>query len=104
MENTPGLTGIGLAFVVDAVSFVASILTLWMMKKGRAEWEQTERGESENLLVSIWEGLVTVWNDKALRTFFTLAAGLHLFATGPIFVGVPFLADTRYPEGQRRWA
>ncbi len=98
-ENTPGLTGIGLSFAIDALSFAASVLTLWMMKIRRAEGEQAERGESASLLASIWEGLINVWNDKALRALFTLAVGLHLFATGPIFVGVPFLADTRYPEG-----
>ncbi len=40
-----------------------------------------------------------MWNDAPLRVFFAIVAAVHLFATGPVIVGIPVLADTRFPEG-----
>ncbi len=40
-----------------------------------------------------------MWEDKALRYYFVLIAAVNLLMTGPISVGIPVLADTRFDGG-----
>jgi MFS family permease len=96
-ETVPDLQGIGLAFAFDALTFVVSILTLWLMrtKPHPAQAEATKA----NMLASIREGLVNVWQDRTLRALFIVASAINLLFIGPIEVGIPYLADTRLPEG-----
>jgi MFS family permease len=97
---SPDLTGIGLAFALDALTFLASAATLWLLTDGRKE---VEGGESpagdDSLLKSIGQGLRVVVQDPALRAFFLLIALSNLLVNGPFFVGVPVLAATRFTEG-----
>ncbi len=94
----PDTRGIGVAFMFDAVSFLASALTLAMIKLPAVAGE--DRGDAKSgLLSSIGEGLALVWQDKALRYYFGLIALVNLLMTGPISVGIPVLADARYTGG-----
>ncbi len=99
IADAPGMTGIGLSFGIDALTFIVSVTTLWMMNMKLAEGDQKQTGERVSVLASIWNGLTYVWKDKPMRNFFIMIAGMHLFATGPVFVGVPVLAATRYSGG-----
>ena len=56
-------------------------------------------GAKSGLFSSIGEGLALVWQDKALRYYFGLIALVNLLMTGPISVGIPVLADTRFTGG-----
>src|SRR6266511_4355825 len=89
------IQGIAAALGLDAISFLASLLTLALISQRRAE---SSRGK-ETILESIRSGLTFVWNDIPLRAFFSVVAAVTFFFDGPFIIGVPLLADTRYPEG-----
>jgi MFS family permease len=97
-ENAPDLQGIGLAFAFDALTFLASLATLALMRM-RTIAADTGTSEQQGVLSSIHEGLVNVWNDGVLRAVFVLIAAMNLFVMGPFSVGIPVLADTRWAEG-----
>jgi hypothetical protein len=93
------LSGIGLAFAIDALSFLASALTLWRIRM-EGDGEPGEAAEAaENLLASIRKGLEVAWDDAPLRSFFLLIAVANLLVNGPVIVGIPILADLRFAEG-----
>ena len=48
---------------------------------------------------AITTGLKYVWKDQVLRTFFFLISIANFLIIGPMIVGIPVLADTRYAEG-----
>jgi len=89
--------GIALAFALDSLSFLASVGMLSLMKVGAASMH-SEKAE-EGVLAAIREGLVFVWKDAKLKIIFGLVAGINLLIVGPVFVGVPVIANIRFPEG-----
>ncbi len=90
-------SGIALAFTLDALSFIVSVIMLSLMEieNLNAPTEKSEAG----VMDSIREGLVYVWNDTTLKVVFGLTMGLNVLITGPFSVGVPVIARTRFPEG-----
>ncbi|MGQ9501572.1 MAG: MFS transporter [Anaerolineae bacterium] len=93
------MEGIALAFAINALTFMVSILTLRAIRPRYAESYRTELQSIASVISSIKEGMLYVWKDRALRTIFAIAAALSLLGEGPVLVGVPVLADTRLPEG-----
>ncbi|MBZ0301492.1 MAG: MFS transporter [Anaerolineae bacterium] len=91
-----GLTGIGIAFGFDTLTFAFSVLTLWLMRTRSREAPTQPTG---NVLSSIREGLANAWQDATMRIFFILVAAINLLVVGPISVGIPVLADLRFAEG-----
>ncbi|HEX9092117.1 MAG TPA: MFS transporter [Anaerolineales bacterium] len=91
------MTGIALAFALDALSFLASITMLSMMKieTGLSAMEKA----AEGVLASIREGLLYVWRDATLKIVFGLVAGINILIVGPVFVGIPVIAKMRFVEG-----
>jgi MFS family permease len=96
VTGTPSLVGIGLAFVVDALTFVASVATLWLMVVPPIARGLSAAG---NVLASIGAGLRFVWNDRLLRLLFTGITAMNFFLGGPIAVGIPVMANARLAEG-----
>lgn len=94
----PDLRGIGISFAVDAVSFLASAITLWLLHLERRDAQPSAR-ERQNFWLDIREGLLFSWKDPALRITLLLVAVINLFANGLIVVGIPVLARERFPEG-----
>ena len=92
-------TGIGVAFAVNAVTFLASALTLWAMRVAPSQESADDDAEQQNVIQAIGEGLRTVWNEPVLRTIFILIAAANFLIIGPIDVGVPTLAQTQLAEG-----
>jgi MFS family permease len=92
---TAEMKGIATAFGLDALTFLASLITLVFIRTPQNESRET----SENILESIRSGLNFVWNDVALRAFFFVVAAVTFFFNGPFNIGVPILANTRFPEG-----
>jgi hypothetical protein len=90
------MSGIGLAFAIDALSFLISALTLWRI---RMQGVSELTAPTENLLTSIRKGMEVAWNDAPLRSFFLLIAVANLLVNGPVIVGIPVLADLRFAEG-----
>ena len=93
------MQGIGLVFAIDALTFLASAITLWLISPHAAVTQNQVDGESENLLSSIREVLLVVWNDARLRSFFILIAISNFLINGPLIIGIPVLANSRFPEG-----
>lgn len=92
---TADMKGIAAAFGLDALTFLASLVTLVFIRTPQNESRET----SENILESIRSGLNFVWNDVPLRAFFFVVAAVTFFFNGPFNIGVPILANTRFPEG-----
>ena len=93
-HSTPG---IALAFVLDSLSFIASITMLAMMRIENAN-TNVEKAES-GIFSSIREGLLYAWNDATLKVIFPIVMGLNILINGPFAVGIPVVARTRFPEG-----
>jgi MFS family permease len=89
--------GVGLAMAFDALTFIASIVTLWMMKTG-GEVIAHQRSEA-NVWQSILDGVRYMVKDQFLRTLFALLVVANFAFGGTVLVGVPYLADTRFPGG-----
>ena len=91
--------GVGLALSIDAVTFIASIVTLWMMKAGGEVALSENSTAKKDIWGSIVDGFRFVLSDPFLRTLFGLLAVANFAFGGALVVGVPYLADTRFPEG-----
>jgi len=91
------LRGIGLALVIDGLSFLISAVFLWFVDDGGTA--VSGGGEKERLFAAIREGLQMVWRDPALRAFFVLIAISNFLIIGPLSIGVPVLAANRFAGG-----
>jgi MFS family permease len=81
--------GVAAAFSIDAVSFLFIIAALLKLRDPpRIEAAAPHR----NIAHSILEGLRYVKNDVALRSLLLVASVLNFCITGPLSVGVAFLA------------
>lgn len=92
----PNLRGIGIAFALDALTFLVSALTLKLMHSPRP---QTMADKAQNMWHAIREGLAYVWHDDLLRTIFVTVAAISVLSIAPINLGVPVIADERMPNG-----
>ena len=89
------LFGIGAAFAVDAVSFLASALSLAIMRPlpallGRAKTHP---------LADVAEGLRYAWSSERIRWMVVLIGLANFLVAGPMFVGIPVLAQSRLAGG-----
>lgn len=84
------LEGIALAFSVDAVSFLASTITLFLMRETARAGRP---GQGETMLFAIREAMLFIWRDPFLRIACVLLAAVNLLCVGPLEVGIPVLAD-----------
>ena len=91
------MSGIGLAFSLDAFTFTLSAVTLWLMRGGKLP--STNAADQESIWADIAASLKHVWEDRALRLIFLVIAAVNFLFVGPILVGVPVLADQRLAEG-----
>ncbi len=94
-QDVPDLRGIGIAFALDAITFLLSALTLKLMRPTKI----TASDAAQTVLQSIKEGLAYVWQDATLRTVFIIVAALTVLSVAPLTIGIPVLADERMPDG-----
>ena len=94
--NIADATGLGLAFAVDALSFVCSLVSLVLI---RVQGDRHPRAPDGGVLANVGAGIRAVWADLPLRAFVLYAAVVSVFVGGPIQVGLPMLADTRLDLG-----
>ena len=88
--------GLGLAFGIDAASFLFSLASLALVRiHGDSHPPKTGTG----VFASIAAGLRYLWADVPLRAFVIYASFVSVFVGGPIQVGLPVLADTRMNLG-----
>ncbi len=96
---TPDLMGIGFALGFDALTFFVSVMTLWRMRIVKSSGDFRNTPQKESVWSAIRLGLSSVWTDVELRTFFLVTMAINVLVNGPILVGIPVLADNRFPEG-----
>ena len=89
-------TGLGLAFSIDAASFLFSLGSLLLI---RVHSDFQPHPSTGSVLANVASGIRTIWADLPLRAFILYAAVVSVFVGGPIQVGLPVLADTRLDLG-----
>ncbi len=94
-ESSVGLTGIALALALDALSFLASIGTLLKM----SPIAKPQAGAGESVLASIKSGIRYAMHDSALKVLLIVVAAANFCLMGPMFVGIPVLAQLRLEGG-----
>jgi MFS family permease len=98
----------GPAFALDAVSFAVATTALLLVRGGRRAASPDARddgtagaapGASEGLLANIGAGMAYVWRDPPVRSLLLLVAAFNFAFNGPLLVGLPYLADSRFESG-----
>ena len=93
--QTASLLGIGVAFAVDALSFLVSAATLLFMRRLPA----LNAHADTHPLSDVIEGLRYAWASERIRWMVLLLAAANFFVAGPMFVGMPVLAQSRLAGG-----
>ena len=93
------LTGIGVALVIDAFTFLVSVVTLWLMRGEAVTAAASEADTDGNILSAIKAGFLYLWRDPVFRTLFLLMAATNFLFVGTMSVGLPVLANIRLAEG-----
>jgi hypothetical protein len=89
-------SGLGLAFGIDAASFLFSLGSLLLI---RIRSDQHPTAAAGSVLGNVASGIRTIWADLPLRAFILYAAVVSVFVGGPLQVGLPVLANTRLDLG-----
>ena len=99
----PALAGVviaviqtGPAFVFDAVSFAVAAIALFFVVGGRRSVKPAGGATSEaapSVLATIRAGFAYAWGDPAVRSLVLLTAAFNFAFTGPLSVGLPYMAD-----------
>ena len=92
------LLGIALVFYLDVIGFVVSLVTLYLIRPPGVIRPETAFS-TRNVLQSMKEGIVAVWQDMPVRLMTIVLAIFTLFFRGPHLVGIPVLAEARFEEG-----
>ncbi len=89
----------GPAFAIDAASFGIAAVALFLIAGGRRHPEADTGGDRPSVLGTIAGGVRAAWADPAVRSIVLLTAAFNFAFTGPISVGLAFLADHRFAGG-----
>jgi MFS family permease len=93
------LVNTGPAFAIDAASFGVAAVALLLIAGGRRHTGSAAAGGRPSVLSSIGGGVRAAWADPAVRSIVLLTASFNFAFTGPISVGLAFLADNRFDGG-----
>lgn len=93
---TSHIRGIGLAFAIDAISFLFSVYFLFLIDPKKYEHSSTFVNKS---FVNPLGGIRTIWRDAQLRMLIGYMAVVSILMSGPLQVGLPILAKARFSEG-----
>ncbi len=87
----PPLRGLGLAFLVDAATFLVGISFFWAIRPSEALG--VDDGTDEPLIRAVGRVFEYIGTDAQLKYLFGLMSVLGLVLTGTIRVGFPLLAE-----------
>jgi hypothetical protein len=90
---------VGVALAVDAATFLVSAALLAAMRPPKRSAVHEDHPSRQSLWTCTIEGLRTVKKDRFLRSTFLLIGAGNFFITGPLYIGLPVLADTVYEGG-----
>lgn len=96
--GVPGALGLGVVFALTALSFLVSAVTLSLIRLAPKSADES-RDAGRGVFRALAEGLGHVWRDRTLRLYFVLIGAVNLALLGPLSVGIPVLAHTRFGEG-----
>jgi len=85
--------GAAWAFFIDAISFLFIIGVLWWIPEPQQPQPAAER---TSMARSILDGLAYVRRDAPLATLLLLVAVLNVCLSGPLAVGLPYLAKIKF--------
>ena len=88
-----------MALAIDALTFLVSVVTLWLMRGEAVTAAASEAGTDGNILGAIKAGFLYLWRDPVFRTLFLLMAATNFLFVGTMSVGLPVLANLRLAEG-----
>lgn len=91
-------SGVGLAFALDAATFVVVAATLFALTLPAVDTDKIGQ-KAENLLTSIKQGLGFVFSHPGFRSIFILAVLANILVAGPMAVGLPLMAKTQFDGG-----
>jgi hypothetical protein len=97
-QNLADARGMGLAFSIDAVSFLFSLASLALVRVHSDYHPPKIEG---GVLGDVAKGVRFVWSDLQLRSFILYMGAVSVFVAGPLLVGLPVLANTRMDLGAR---
>jgi MFS family permease len=83
--------GVAWAFFVDAISFLFIIGALWKLPD-----PPKSQAAHKSVLPAIAEGIAYVARDVPLRSLLVLATMMNFCFTGPVEIGLTYLAKTRF--------
>jgi MFS family permease len=89
----------GPAFAIDAVSFGVAAFALLLIGGGRRHADPAADADRPGVLATIAGGVRAAWSDPPVRSMVLLTAAFNFAFTGPISVGLAFLADHRFNGG-----
>jgi MFS family permease len=91
------VVGTGPAFVIDAATFAVAALAITLVRGGRRAASADE--ERTSVLASIGGGIRAAWADPAVRGTLVIITAFNLAFTGPVSVGLAWLAEERFAGG-----
>lgn len=97
-EGNGDQSAIGSALVIDALTFVVSVATLWLIHP-RPVTHLAADASRQSVWHSMKIGLRYAWDHPILRMLLILITALNVLIVGPLVVGIPVLADARLAEG-----
>ncbi|HEY2037230.1 MAG TPA: MFS transporter [Steroidobacteraceae bacterium] len=95
-DRGAGVHGTGLAFAVDAVSFLFSVASLLVI---RIASDRDSRAPAGGVFSQVWEGFRALSQDLQLRSFIAYMALVSVLVVGPLQVGLPLFAKMRLTQG-----
>ncbi|MBU3917633.1 MFS transporter, partial [bacterium] len=98
MEEAVNLMGIAIAFAMNGIAFFAAIIMFWLINVDSPESESNV-DSNPGIISLIREGFSHVFENKTLIYLLFVASVSHFLVEGPLFVGIPVLAHSRFPEG-----
>ena len=99
------LTGVGYAIAFDAVTFFLSAFTLWLIRmpteraRPHAPSPAIDAAKPKSVLRDMRAGLGIAWRDVSLRLVVFISGAINFLVNGPMIIGIPVLADTRFAQG-----
>jgi Na+/melibiose symporter-like transporter len=91
----PDVTGVALALIFDALTFLVSLGTLFLITARRPAHADAH----SSVIKDIREGIGFVWKMPSVRVMVLLSMSANLLIVGPLDVGLPIVAYSRLPEG-----
>jgi MFS family permease len=93
------MLAIATLIALDSITFLISLLTLAAMHAGGHTSPDAGRLSFAVVLRSTREGIAYVYTSPSLHFLFLIIAIASFSFAGPVMVGIPYLADTRFPDG-----